>query len=107
MWTEISDTAIIKKLGERIRAQRIRQVIKQEELAERSGVALSTIRRIESGQAVSLQLFISVLRTMGLLENLELLVPETKISPLQLQKLQGRKVKRIRSKKNKEWNQLY
>lgn len=99
MWTEISDTAIIKKLGERIRAQRIRQVIKQEELAERSGVALSTIRRIESGQAVSLQLFISVLRTMGLLENLELLVPETKISPLQLQKLQGRKVKRIRSKK--------
>ena len=99
MWTAISDTAIIKKLGERIRAQRIRQVIKQEELAERSGVALSTIRRIESGQAVSLQLFISVLRTMGLLENLELLVPETKISPLQLQKLQGRKVKRIRSKK--------
>ena len=99
MWTEISDTAIIKKLGERIRAQRIRQVVKQEELAERSGVALSTIRRIESGQAVSLQLFISVLRTMGLLENLELLVPETKISPLQLQKLQGRKVKRIRSKK--------
>ena len=35
-----------------------------------------------------------------MLENFELLIPETKISPLQLQKLQGRKVQRVRTKKD-------
>lgn len=96
MWTEISDTAIIKKLGQRIKAQRIRQELMQEEVAEQSGISLSTMRRIEAGQPVSIQLFISVLRTLKMLENFELLIPETKISPLQLQKLQGRKVQRVR-----------
>ena len=99
MWTEISDTAIIEKLGKRIRDQRIRQEMKQEELAERSSVAVSTIRRIEAGHPVSIQLFISILRTFGMLENLDLLIPETRVSPLQLQKLQGRKVQRVRTKK--------
>ena len=99
MWTEISDTAIIEKLGKRIRDQRIRQEMKQEELAERSSVAVSTIRRIEAGQPISIQLFISILRTLGMLENLDLLIPETRVSPLQLQKLQGRKVQRVRTKK--------
>lgn len=99
MWTEISDTAIIEKLGKRIRDQRIRQEMKQEELAERSSVAVSTIRRIEAGHPISIQLFISILRTLGMLENLDLLIPETRVSPLQLQKLQGRKVQRVRTKK--------
>ena len=99
MWTELSDTAIIEKLGKRIKAQRIRQEMKQEELGAASAVAVSTIRRIENGQSVSLQLLISVLRTLGLLENLELLIPETKIGPLQLQKLQGRTIQRVRTKK--------
>ena len=99
MWTEISDTAIIEKLGKRIRDQRIRQEMKQEELAERSSVAVSTIRRIEAGHPVSIQLFISILGTLGMLENLDLLIPETRVSPLQLQKLQGRKVQRVRTKK--------
>ena len=71
----------------------------QEELAERSSVAVSTIRRIEAGHPVSIQLFISILRTLGMLENLDLLIPETRVSPLQLQKLQGRKVQRVRTKK--------
>ena len=99
MWTEISDTAIIKKLGQRIKAQRIRQELMQEEVAEQSGISLSTMRRIEKGEPVSLQLFISVLRTLRMLENFELLIPETKIGPLQLQKLQGRKIQRVRTKK--------
>lgn len=99
MWTEISDTAIIKKLGQRIKAQRIKQELMQEEVAEQSGISLSTMRRIETGEPVSLQLFISVLRTLRMLENFELLIPETKIGPLQLQKLQGRKIQRVRTKK--------
>ena len=100
MWTELSDTAIIKKLGKRIRSSRIRLEMRQEDLVEESKVAVTTIRRIESGQPVSMQLFMSILRTFGCLENLELLIPETKVSPFQLQKLQGRKIQRVRNKKD-------
>lgn len=100
MWTELSDAAILRKLGARIKAYRISMGMKQQELALESGVGVSTIAKIESGQSVSLALLVSVLRTLGLLENLDLLVGEVKPSPLQLMKLQGRTIKRVRTKKD-------
>ena len=100
MWTELSDTAILTRLGNRIREYRIARELKQSDLAEESGVGLSTIRKIENGLPVSVLLLISVLRTLDLLENLDLLVPETRITPLQLLKFQGRKVQRVRTSKD-------
>ena len=98
MWTELSDTAILNKLGTRLKASRISSGLKQQELAAESGVGVSTIAKIESGQ--SLSLLISVMRTLGLLENLDLLVPEQKPSPMELLKMQGKQVKRVRTKKD-------
>ena len=40
--------------------------------------------------------FISILRALDMLENIELLTPETKISPIELKKLQGKKRMRVR-----------
>ena len=100
MWTELSDTAILNKLGTRLKASRISSGLKQQELAAESGVGVSTIAKIESGQSVSLSLLISVMRTLGLLENLDLLVPEQKPSPMELLKMQGKQVKRVRTKKD-------
>ena len=100
MWTELSDTAILNKLGMRLKASRISSGLKQQELAAESGVGVSTIAKIENGQSVSLSLLISVMRTLGLLENLDLLVPEQKPSPMELLKMQGKQVKRVRTKKD-------
>jgi len=100
MWTELSDTAILKMLGTRLKAYRISREMKQQELATESGVGVSTIAKIESGQSVSLSLLVSVIRTLGLLENLDMLVPEQKPSPLELLKMQGKQTKRVRTKKN-------
>ena len=105
MWTELSDTAILNKLGTRLKASRISSGLKQQELAAESGVGVSTIAKItiakiESGQSVSLSLLISVMRTLGLLENLDLLVPEQKPSPMELLKMQGKQAKRVRTKKD-------
>jgi DNA-binding XRE family transcriptional regulator len=100
MWTELSDTAILNKLGTRLKASRISSGLKQQELAAESGVGVSTIAKIENGQSVSLSLLISVMRTLGLLENLDLLVPEQKPSPMELLKMQGKQVKRVRTKKD-------
>ena len=99
MWTELSDTAILKRLGTRLKAYRIARGMKQQELAAESGVGVSTIAKIENGQSVALSLFVSVMRTLGLLENLDLLVPEQKPSPLELLKTRGKQVKRVRTKK--------
>jgi transcriptional regulator with XRE-family HTH domain len=99
MWTELSDPAILQKMGRRMRDYRIRMEMTQGELAEKSGVSMGTIVRVEQGNPVSILLFVSILRTMGLLENLEVLLPELSISPIQMRKLQGKKVMRIRHKK--------
>ena len=75
MWTELSDTAIMEKLGARMKARRISIGLKQQELAKESGVGISTITKIEGGQSVAFSLLISVIRTLGLLENLDQLIP--------------------------------
>ena len=90
----MSNPAVLLKIGQRIKETRIRERITQEELA--SGVSPLTVANIEKGKSVSLLLFICVLRSLGLLENLEQLVPEIRISPIELKKLQGKKRYRVR-----------
>ena len=92
----MSDPAIMKTIGGRIKDYRIAMELKQADLAFQSGVSLSTLGKIESGLPVSTALLLSVLRALGLLENLDLLVPESKVSPSQMLKFQGHKVKRVR-----------
>lgn len=96
MWTEMSSPAILVKIGSRIKETRIRQSKTQVELATAAGVTPLTVANIEKGKSVSTLILISVLRELGLLENLENLVPEAKISPLQLKKLQEKKRYRVR-----------
>lgn len=102
MWTELSDTAILKKLGARMKVRRISMELKQQDLAKESGVGVSTITKIESGRSVALSLLISVMRTLGLLENLDLLVPEQRTSPIELLKTQGKQARRVRTKIDKD-----
>lgn len=96
MWNEMSNPAVLLKIGQRIKEIRIRQCITQEELARFSGVSTLTVANIEKGKSVSLLMFVSVLRSLGLLDNLEQLVPEIRISPIELKKLQGKKRYRVR-----------
>lgn len=99
MWMELSDPAILKRIGMQIKDYRIRMELTQNELAEKSGVSSGSVVRLEQGFPVSTLLFVSVLRTLGLLENLQVLLPELGISPIQMRKLQGKKKMRIRHKK--------
>ena len=96
MWTEMSDPAILIKLGARIKDTRIRKGITQVELAIAAGVSPLTVANIEKGKSVTTVMFLGVLRVLGLLENLENLIPEAKISPLHLKKIQGKKRHRVR-----------
>lgn len=100
MWTELSDSIILQRLGSRIRDYRMRMEMTQSELAERSGVSMGTVVRLERGNTVSVLLLISILRTLGVLENLENLLPELSLSPRQMRKMQGKQIQRVRHKKD-------
>lgn len=107
--SQTPDEALLLELGSRLTAARLAQNLTQAALAERAGVAKRTVERLESG-AVATQLsgFLRVCRTLGLIEGLEILVPEQPMSPIAQLKLQGRKRQRASKAKatkarNKRW----
>ena len=63
----------------------------QNELAEKSKVSMGSVVRLEKCNPVSILLFISVLRMLGILENLKVLLPELGISPIQMRQMQEKK----------------
>ena len=78
-----TDHAIIKELGERIRQLRLRQNITQETLAERTCLAVGTIKSMEAGKGKLLTL-VTVLRELGALDQLDQFIPPVSISPIMM-----------------------
>lgn len=74
------DVAILRELGERIRQHRIAMELTQDALAQKSGISLSTLKRIENGEDVKFSNILKLLKEMHLADNLELLIPDTETS---------------------------
>ena len=83
-----SDKAILSELGGRLRRLRLRRNITQQALAEATTLSLSVIKSLESGRG-KLASLVAVLRELGALDQLDHLIPEVTISPIQLAKRQG------------------
>jgi len=98
-WHELSDKQILDRLAARLKDHRIRKQYTQKELATKSGVSLNSVQNLEQGEMVSLRVFLPVLRALKLASNLEELVPEVSISPIQLLKQQENKRKRVKKAK--------
>lgn len=71
----------LSELAERLRAYRIDYPLTQKELAAKSGVALRSILRMESGEDVQLGNLIKVLIALDLDANLAMLVPDPRKRP--------------------------
>ncbi len=93
----ISDDAALKELGLRIAQYRLNRNLTQSVLAEEAGVSLRTLHRVEHGESTHLTNMIRILRALHLLENLDSLIPEPAISPIQQVKMQGKKRQRASS----------
>lgn len=101
-----SGVYILKEIGQRLKDVRIRQGLTQTELAVSAGVAYNTITRLENGKGTNLDNLIKVMRVLGLVQNMELLVPEQELTPVELfQNIPKRKrVSRKKKEKNSaEW----
>ena len=88
----LSDEAVCRLLGERIRDLRLRKNIPQETLAHRSQLSVGTVKALERGHGKILNL-IAVLRELGALDDVDAFIPPTTISPLELARSQGRQRK--------------
>jgi transcriptional regulator with XRE-family HTH domain len=80
--SDLSDDAALAELGARLRCHRLALDWTQRELAEEAGVSKRTLERIEAGRTTQTDSLFRVLRALGLLENLEAVVPPPLDSPL-------------------------
>lgn len=77
----LSDTQIQKKIGEKLKAVRLKQNITQDSLAESSSISRSSVQKIEAGELGSFDTLLRVLRTLGMLDELHHLCEEEQMSP--------------------------
>ncbi len=93
--TNTVDEAVLKELGRRLTAIRLGQNLSQRQLADRAGLGLRTIQRLELGAtATQLSGFVRVCRALGLMDRLDQLMAEPPPSPLAQLRLHERKRRR-------------
>ena len=96
----MTDEAMLRWVGERLAALRLDRNLTQQQVAEQAGLGLRTVQRLELGAtATQLSGFIRVCRVLGLVENLELLLPVPAASPMAQLKQAGRKRQRASGRK--------
>jgi len=83
-------------LCSRLKKIRLTRNFTQAQLAKESGVAIGTIRRLEEGKSVSLNTFIRILMALDLQQNLETLLPDPTIRPIERVNTGGSERKRAR-----------
>ena len=94
---EYSTPELVRLLGSRFKEYRMRCNLTQKEVAEQSGIGLTTIHKFENGMANSLSLstFILLLRVVGQVNALDDVLPELPESPY-LVRREEKKAQRIR-----------
>ena len=94
---EYSTPELVRLLGSRFKDYRMRCNLTQKEVAEQSGIGLTTIHKFENGTAgnLSLSTFVLLLRVVGQLNALDDVLPELPESPY-LVRREEKKAQRIR-----------
>jgi transcriptional regulator with XRE-family HTH domain len=72
------------ELGSQIRSLRLRKNLDQRALAAQAGIALGSLKNLESGKGTTLATLLKALRALDRLDWLQALAPTVSISPLQL-----------------------
>jgi putative transcriptional regulator len=87
--TEMPVGQILAELARRLKTERLNQNMTQQDLADRAGVSVDTVRSIESAGNATLAVLAKLLRALGLDERLQMLVPTIDVSPIQVAKREG------------------
>ena len=86
----MADQQILEALSGQVRRTRLDKNITQQQLADKAGVGVATLRRFESGEGnLSLLNLIAVLRALGQLDRLQPLLDSVTLSPVARLREQG------------------
>jgi transcriptional regulator with XRE-family HTH domain len=98
--TLLSDNIILTEMGSRITCCRLDRQLTQGDLAEQAGLSKRTVERIEAGASAQMSSMIRIFRVLGLLPNLDHLIPETGPSPMDMLKRKGKVRQRASSRRH-------
>ena len=73
---------LLEELGHRMEAYRISRQMKQEALADKAGISVRTLRRLETDGNGTLDTFARLLRALDIEHRLLDIVPDATLSPL-------------------------
>ena len=93
-WTESSDNALLEVIGRFIQETRVQQNKNQQQVADAAGINRSTLSQIENGGGGTMLSMLQILRVLDQLQFLDYFQVQTKVSPIQLAKLEQKKRKR-------------
>ena len=80
-FANLSDHDVCQRIHERLKERRLELNMRQEQLATAANVGINTVVRLEQGKDIKFSNFISIMRVLGKLNELETLFQQT-VSPL-------------------------
>ncbi|MCI1246872.1 MAG: helix-turn-helix domain-containing protein [Prevotella sp.] len=97
---EYSVPEIVHLMGQRFKMYRVNANLTQQDIAEQAGVNIKTVNTFENGNTRNLSFgtFILLLKAVGMINNLEEVLPELPESPY-IYRTEKKKIQRIRHKK--------
>ena len=98
-WKRKTDREILIELGKRIREKRIQKRFKQSELAQRAGISIYTLQKMEYGKSYNVSTLIQVLRALNELDQLDNFLPKVEISPIKMLASKDKTTQRVRNPK--------
>ena len=77
-----SKERILQRIGEALKVHRLRLNLPQKVVADRSGVSLTSVKRLEGGEGATLGTFVQVCRTLNLDRWIAEIEPRDEVSPI-------------------------
>jgi hypothetical protein len=106
----LANTEIAERLAHAIKAWRISPqgaAISQVELARKSGIGLTPLKRFEKTGAITLRNLVALLRALNLLDRLEGLIPEPDApGPLELLAAEKKRTRRQRAPRTRSADKI-
>ena len=97
-----TNAQIISRMGSNCKRYRIAANLTQQELADNAGVGIATVKNFENGKLrnVTLDSLLRMMRAIGILEQIEGVLPELPVSPFEMEeiqkKLEGKQRQRVK-----------
>ena len=94
----LSDTQLSKRIGEKLKAIRLKRNITQQSLSEAASISLSSVKKVENGEIGAFDTLLRILRTLGMLESISQLFEEEQLSPSEYYEMVNKAKKQTRKR---------